>query len=272
MISTRRRGPLRWLLSTFEGCFGGFIADGPVSPDEAAQIYQHACSMSTYTFHMLDNPLAPPLPDTVTSKMSALVHETTYTLMLDADFATIFSRFSRSRRAAYRSGIKKGVQIHLATSLDDYRAYYASYRDAVDRWGENENFGYQWHVFEQIYALSQSYPEQIKLWLMIVNEQIVGGRLFFYWNQQVSFWTGTAHRDFLNHHVIPVADTEIIRDAIDRGYCYFDFNTSGFNQGMVEYKRRFGAIGIPVHVWRFENPMLKQLRETYQRVKSRGRS
>jgi hypothetical protein len=271
MISTRRRGPLRWLLSTFEGCYGGFIADGPVSPSEAAAIFDHACSLTTYTFHMLDNPIAPPLPDTVTAKLSAIVHETSYMLVLDDDFAAIFSRFSHGRRSAYRSGIKKGVRIRLATSIDDYRAYYISYRDAVNRWGESENYGYQWPLFEQIYQLSQTYPEWIKLWLMIVDEQIVGGRLFYYWNQQVSFWTGTAHRDFLHHNVIPVADTEILRDAISHGYRYFDLNTSGLNQGMVEYKQHFGAVGTPVNVWHFENPILKQAQHTYQQIKSRGR-
>jgi hypothetical protein len=271
IISTRRRGPLRWLESTFAGCYGGFIADGPVSPAEAAQLYKHACAIySTYSFYVLDNPLGQPLPDAIKSQFNLVVSEDTYVIRLDTDFDTLFSRFSPSRRAAYRRGIKKGVQIRLAASLDDYRAYYVSYRDAVERWGENESFGYKWDLFEQIYQLSQAYPEQIKLWVMIVNEQIVGGRLFFYWNQHVSFWTGTAHRDFLHHNVIPVADTEILRDAVARGYGYFDFNTSGLTQGMVEYKRRFGSTGVNVSAWYFENPLITSARGTYQQIRSRG--
>jgi CelD/BcsL family acetyltransferase involved in cellulose biosynthesis len=269
MISTRRRGPLRWLLSTFEGCYGGFIADGPVSPAEAAAIYDHACSLTTYTFHMLDNPIAPPIPDTVTAKLSAVVHETNYTLTLDGDFATIFSRFSRTRRNVYRGGIRKGVQTRLAASLDDYRAYFASYRDAIDRWGESESYGYSWSFFEHIYALSQIYPEHVTLWLMIVNGQIVGGKCVFYWNQQVATWSGTAHRDFLDYGVIPVGDTEIIRDAVARGFRYVDFSTCGGLQGMIDYKRRFGAVGIPINVWRFVNPLLKQMRQVYQQVAKR---
>jgi hypothetical protein len=257
MISTLRRGPFRRLVSTFEGCYGGFIADGPVLPAEAANIYQYVCSWSTYTFYMVDNPLAPPLPAQVTSMLSTFANDTSYTLALDGDFATIFSHFSKTRRNVYRRGIRKGVQIRLATSLDDYRAYFASYCDAVARWGESKSYG--WNLYEQIYNLSQIYPEQIKLWLMVVNSQIVGGRFVFYWNQHVAAWSGTAHRDFLDYGAIPVGDTEIIRDAIARGFRYVDFSTCGGIQGMIDYKRRFGTVGIPVNVWRFEHPILKQL-------------
>lgn len=269
LISTHRRGPLRWLASTFEGCYGGIIADGPVLPAEVANIYQHVCSLTTYRFHMHDNPLAPPLPDAVTSKLSVLVNETSYAITLDADFATIFARFSRTRRNVYRSGIRKGVQTRVATSLDDYRAYYGCYRDAVDRWGESESYGYGWGFFEQLYALNERYHDQIKLWLTVVHEQIVGGRFVFYWNQQAAAWSGTAHRDFLAYGVIPVGDTEIIRDAIARGFRYIDFSTCGGIQGMIDYKRRFGTVGNPITVWRFENQIFKQMRKKYQQLTKR---
>ncbi|MBX0328832.1 GNAT family N-acetyltransferase [Oscillochloris sp. ZM17-4] len=269
MMSTRRLGPVRWLESTFAGCYGGFIADGPVSSDEATAIYKHACASSTYSFYVLENPLGPQLPDAIKPQLNLVVSEDTYVITLDADFDTLFARFSRSRRAAYRRGIKKGVKVRLATTLDDYRAYYVSYRDAVARWGEDENYGYLWPLFEQIYQLSQNHPEQIKLWVMTVSDQVVGGRLFFYWNQQVSFWTGTAHRDFLHHNAIPVADTEILRDAIAQGYRHFDFNTSGLNQGMVEYKRRFGATGVNVNAWYFENALITSARSISKGVRTR---
>lgn len=270
LLSWRRVGPLRWLQSTFAGCYGGFIADGPVSPAEAAQIYQQACSYTTYTFVVLDNPIGPPLPDAIKAQMNLEVNEDAYMIALDGEFDTILSRFSRGRRTAYRSSLKKGVRVRLATSIEDYRAYYATYRDAIDRWGEDESYGYQWDLFEQIYRLNQIYPEQIKLWLIVINEQIVGGRLFFYWNQHVSFWTGTAHRDFLYQNVLPLADTEIIRDAVAHDFRYFDFNTSSHNEGLITYKQRFGAKAIPVNVWRFENPIIKPVKRFYRRLTVRS--
>ncbi|NNJ11098.1 GNAT family N-acetyltransferase [Chloroflexales bacterium ZM16-3] len=256
-------------MSTFEGCYGGYIADGPVSPNEAVRIYKHVCSCSAYTFHMLDNPLAPPLPDELTSRFTCVVNEVTYTLKLDEDFDSIFARFSRTQRNSYRKGLKNGVQIRLANSLDDYQAYYTTYRDAVCRWGESESYGYQWSLFEQLYNLSQIYPTNIKLWLMIFNDQIVGGRFVFYWGLQATGWNGTAHRDFLKYDVMPVSDTEIIRDAISQGYTYFDFNTSGLNEGVISYKQRYNPEGIPINVWRFENSILKPIQSVYWQLTAR---
>jgi hypothetical protein len=263
LVSKRRIGPLRWLHSTFENCYGGFIADGPVRPDEAAAIYQHVNHWTTYTFYNITNPLATPLAYEVISRLTLVYSEPTFIVKLDADFDTVFSRFVKNQRNIYRKGIKNGVQIRLATTLDDYRAYYTCYRDAVDRWGEGEQYGYKWHLFENIYRLSQRYPDQIKLWVMIVDEKIVGGELVFYWGKIASIWSGTALRDFLSYHVMPVADTEIIRDAIDRNISYVDFNTSGQKEGVMAYKSKFGAEQRSVSMWRFENPMLKPAQQIY---------
>jgi hypothetical protein len=146
------------------------------------------------------------------------------------------------------------------------RAYFPVYRDAVDRWGKDAKYGYSWPLFEHCYYLSQLYPEHIKLWLMIVDEHIIGGRIAFYWNQQVTGWNGTAYREFLNHNVMPVADTEIIRDAIARGFRYMDFNTSGGNQGVIDYKKRFGSVAIPVNMWIYKHPLYKIYKAGFNRA------
>ncbi|WP_129633672.1 GNAT family N-acetyltransferase [Candidatus Oscillochloris fontis] len=263
MLSHRRIGPLRWLHSTFENCYGGLIADGPVTEAEAMAIYEQAFDWSTYTFYLIDHPIGPPLNQTLRDRMTHVYSEPTYLLHLDTDFETILGRFSRSRRTAYRSGLRKGVQTRVATSLDEVRAYYASYRDAIERWGEDDHYGYSWELFEQIYYLSQEYPEQIKIWLMVVDDQIAGGRLILYWNTHASLWHGSAHRDFLGYDVMPVGDTEIIRDAIEHGYHYFDFNTSGQKAGVMTYKERFGSEMKSVNMWRYENPILKPIQQWY---------
>jgi hypothetical protein len=266
LYSQRQLGPIRWLESTFAGCYGGFIADGPVSPDEAASLYRHVLTWSTHSFYVFDNPLSSSLSD-LKSKLNLVVKENAYAVSLDADFDTVFSRFSSSMRRNYRLGVKRGVQIRLAQSVDDCRAYYASYRDAVDRWGEGEGYGYSWEQFEQIYQLSLIYPENIKFWLMIVNDQIVGGRIAFYWRQQVTQWNGSALRDFLGYYVIPVADTEMIRDAITQGYRYFDFSTCNHKQSLIEYKERFAPIAVPLCGWLYEKPVITLSRALYRNVR-----
>jgi hypothetical protein len=192
-----------------------------------------------------------------------VVSDIVYTVPLDADFDTVFSRFTSNLRNHYRSGIKQGAHIRLATSLDDYRAFYPNYRDGVDRWGRDENYGHQWHQIEQVYRLSQIYPEHIKLWLIMLNDQIVGGRIVFYWGRQATGWTGTAHRDSLKYKVIPVAHTEMIRDAINKGYGYMDFNISGHIQSLMKFKQSFNPIAVPLGGWLYENPLIGSSRAIY---------
>jgi hypothetical protein len=265
LVSKRRLGPLRWLESAPIGGYGGLIADGPVSPTEAAQMYKHACAGTTSSLYVVDNPLLPPIPVEVRSQLSLVVDEIAHMVPLDADFDTVFSRFSKSLRNHYRSGIKQGAHIRLATSLDDVRAFYPNYRDAVGRWGGDENYGYHWEQFEQVYHVSQLYPENVKLWLILFNEQVVGGRIVFYWGRQATGWNGTAHRDFLKYKVIPVAHTEMIRDAISRGYSYMDFSTSGHKEQLITFKQSFSPITVPLCGWIYENPLITSSRAIYQR-------
>lgn len=263
MLSKRRIGPFRWLHSTFENCYGGLIADGPVTESEALAIYAQACDWSTYTFYLIDHPIGPPLHAQLRGRLTHVYSEPTYLVHLDADFETVFGRFQRTQRKDYRRGIRNGVQVRLADSLSDYQSYYAIYQDAVDRWGNERAQVYDWSLFETFYQQSLIYPEQIKLWIFMIDEQIVGGTIMFYWNKVASAWNGTAHRDFLEYDVMPVGDTEIIRDALERGYRYFDFNTSGLKEGVMIYKQRFGTQPKPVNMWRYENPILKPIQQWY---------
>jgi lipid II:glycine glycyltransferase (peptidoglycan interpeptide bridge formation enzyme) len=266
LVGTRQVGPLHWLHSTFEGCYGGFIADGPVSQREAIQFYEKLCSWPTYALSFLETPMAQPLPEELHDKYELVVQDAAYVLKLGADFDETFAGFQRTQRKDYRRGLKRGVKVRSTTAIEDYRAYYEIYRDAVARWGHDQSYGYDWPFFEQLFSLSQIYPEQIKLWVMTVDTQVVGGTIMFYWGTQASAWNGTAHRDFLNYDVMPVGDTEIIRDAITRGYRYFDFNTSSLNPGVITYKQRFGADAIPIRLWRFKQPMLKPMQLLFKKI------
>jgi hypothetical protein len=265
IVSKRRIGPLRWLESTPIGGYGGFIADGPVLPNEAAQIYQYARSWPTASLYVVDNPLAEPNSEGFHTHFNSVYQEDTCFLPLNTDFDTIFSHFSKTLRNAYRGGVKKGAGTRLATSIKEYYAFYTNYRDAISRWGYDESYGYSWPQWEQVYQVYQRYPKNIKLWLMLFGEQIVGGRIVFYWGRQATGWNGTAHRDFLKYDVMPVTDTNIIHDALDQGYAIFDFNTSAQKQGVKDYKMRFGATISPISGWYYENPLIASTRALYQK-------
>ena len=133
-------------------------------------------------------------------------------------------------------------QYDSAATLDDYRAYFGAYRDTVDRWGKPADYGYGWELFEQCHALSMRHPDQIKLWLIVVDER--DGR----WHDRRSIgigtavaWHGAMCREYLRFRAMNVVDTEIIRDAIALRLSLLRFQPKRRHSWDYGYKGRFGA-------------------------------
>lgn len=105
LLEIRRRGPITALMSTFEGCYGGIIADGPLSSRDAARIYRQAYRWNISNFYYLANPLAP--PETIDTSYR-FGDEIAHILHLNDDFETIFNRFDKSARTNYRRGLREG--------------------------------------------------------------------------------------------------------------------------------------------------------------------
>jgi hypothetical protein len=260
LMIKRRIGPVCALESMPLGGYGGVIADGPISPEEHTQLYARVRQWPAYSFYMVNNPFGPPPPEAALQPMFTVYNDTTYVVPLDSDFETIFARFRRNQRQEYRRGIKRGVKVRLAQSLDDYQAYYEVYRDAVARWGEELEFTYTMDVFAQIYFMSLRYPEQIKLWLITVDDEVAGGNLVYSWGPAAIIRNGTLHRKFFNYFIMPVGDTEVLRDALAQGYRYLDFCNSGTNLGGIEYKQRFTPHSMPVKGLLYEQPLVSSMR------------
>src|SRR5262249_32428740 len=124
-----------------------------------------------------------------------------------------------------------------------------------------------WELFEHCHTLSVRHPEQIKLWVALVDERVVGGTLAFYWHRHCVAWHGAMYREFLQHRAMNVVDTEIIRDAIARGYRCYDFNPSAGLAGLRGYKSRFGAAELPATHYRYESPLIKRGLRVYRRMR-----
>lgn len=255
-------GPFQRLLSSFEFCYGGIIADGPLTAPEVRQIYAQACSWKTMDLRYLENPFAPyygvePEADGAP--------DITHVVPLNGSFEEVFGRFEKSARTAYRRGLREGVGVRRATSLADCRAYFAAYRDAVERWGYGPTYGYRWELFVRCFELSLRYPDQVAFWVVTLEDEVVGGTLAFYWNGHAVAWHGTVSREALPRRAMVVLDTEIIRDAIARGYSWYDLNPSANLEGVMAYKRNFGPVELKTGVrWMGHTllgPALKQYRQ-----------
>lgn len=264
LLETRHSGPFRHLTSTFEGTYGGLIADGPLDEEQVQAIYQQLNKWFNFSLYYLANPLAPSYP---IEKPLAFDWETTHMIHLDADFETIFQRFKKNTRTDYRRGLREGVKVRRAESLDDYQAYYAAYLDAIERWGHTADYGYRWELFEKFFELERQHPEQITVWVVELDDKVVGGSVTFHWQRHVTAWHAAVQKAAMKRKAMVVLDTEITRDAIARNYAYYDLNTSSKIENLINYKRSFGAVDYPIARYKYDCWLLKPALRIYRKVR-----
>jgi lipid II:glycine glycyltransferase (peptidoglycan interpeptide bridge formation enzyme) len=83
--------------------------------------------------------------------------------------------------------------------------------------------------------------ENVRLWLVKKDGDVAAGACVFYHNQHAVYWHGAMAERFSELRPANLLHFEIIRDACQRGFRWYDFNPSGPNEGVVRFKDSFGA-------------------------------
>lgn len=253
--------PIRY--STFAGCYGGVIADGPVPLQKADRLFQTIVSWRINRLKLLTNPFA---PDVVLPKSFRKIrNDFTHILRLDQNYDTIFARFTKGHRSSIRKGRRMGVTVRAANKLDDYHYYYQTYEDSLRRWGKHASNQYPWQLFKNGFALAEEHPQHMKLWVAETENRIIGGAWVFYWQRHAVWWHGAVLEDFLAHNPSNVLQDTIIRDACERGYTYYDFNPSGGYEGVIRFKRHYGAEEWPLVRYEYQNALFRITRSLMAR-------
>lgn len=239
LLRTRRSilDPRGRAVSSFAGCYGGPIADGPLEPERRARLYE-AAGRVTCPLLVSGNPL---IEENANPRGFDRTEDTTRVLRLDAPFEELFARFSKGHRASTTKGRREGVVVRRAGSIADFRRYHDVYESALHRWGNNATSRYPWSLFAQAHALAAEHPDHIILWLGEVGGEVVAGGLMFYWNRHVVYWHGASNEEGRRVSATNVVLAEAIADAERRGFQWFDFNPSGGHQSVEAFKRRFGC-------------------------------
>lgn len=260
-IGESARGMMEDLMSTYAGCYGGVIADGPVSTEEIEQLYGLARTWDVSSLRVKANPLwkevnhSTPLPE------DKAIDDFTQIIELDGrTFEDVASDFTDGHRSAMHKGERMGVEVRGAETLDDYRAYFGAYEDCLRRWDDPSSV-YPWKLFENGFELGQQHPDHLKLWLAEVEGKVIAGAWFFYWNDHVDYWHAASYEEYFDHKPNNVLLPHVMNQAIEDGYKYFDFNPSGGIEGVVRFKKHFGARKWPVQRWEFQDGKLSFVRK-----------
>jgi hypothetical protein len=152
---------------------------------------------------------------------------------------------------------RQGVTTRPASSLDDYRDYYAVYEDSIRRWGEAASPRYPWSLFETGWRVADEHPEAVRLWLAEHEGEVIAGAWLFQWHGHVMYWhAATLERAFdLRPANLLVANA--LEDACTRGCRWFDFGSSGGHEGPPAFKPPFGTSERPFARLEFVAPHLR---------------
>jgi hypothetical protein len=228
------RGLVKTYLSSPAGTFGGWI-------DQDKLEIKHAILLANLLTQKMGNLCWRVNPyDELALKTNIEIsrEDETHALNLSNGFDAIYKGWTKGHSSAARKARKAGVFIRLASQLDDWQSYYRVYEDSLNRWGEKASCKYDWKLFEEIF---HRHSHSIRLWLAIYQEEIVAGALCFHAKRHVVYWHGAALDEYFNLRPVNLLMYEIIKNACEEKYLWFDFNPSGGHEGVKSFKKSFGA-------------------------------
>jgi hypothetical protein len=228
------------------GVYGGWISSENLDKP-------HMNLILTYMQHKIPNlmwRLNPFAPDVQSLNLQPSRDDFTQVLDLNAGIDIIVKQWTKGHRAAVNQARHSGVRIECATTLEEWCEYYFCYQDSLQRWGTRASSRYDWPFFENMYHLR---PKKIRLWLAKKESQILAGALCFYHNQHVVYWHGAAYQHFFQLRPSNLLQYEIIKDAIQNKYYWYDFNPSGGHQNVSNFKKSFGTCQRPCPLFHFES-------------------
>ncbi len=215
------------------GVYGGPIAERLLTDSEVNEILDSTTGLRIGFLRVFGNPFLEcfrATPDRAS--------DFTQVIDLRAGFESVFRRFHRNHRRSYEASVHSGLSLDRASSLQDFRDYYAVYRADRVRWGQQATTDDPLRLFEEIHRREDP---NVVLWLARWQSRVVAGDLWLYWNRHNVGWHGAADPEFFDKHPTHFLLTEIIRDACARGAHCLDLNPSGGHSGVVGFKESFGA-------------------------------
>lgn len=166
------------------------------------------------------------------SEFGRITEDETHVLDLSIGFEEIYRGWTKGHASAARKARKArkaGIEISLAEKMEDWISYYQVYEGSLRRWGEKTTSVYSWRLFEVMFMRASP---NIKLWLAKYDGLIIAGALCFYSSTHAVYWHGAVLSTYFELRPVNLLMYEVIRDATEHGFKWFDFNPSGGLEGL----------------------------------------
>jgi lipid II:glycine glycyltransferase (peptidoglycan interpeptide bridge formation enzyme) len=234
-LSSRKlyKGLIKGYLSSPAGTFGGWLSNDELTTSHAQLLSQYLINLENIQWRF--NPYDPLLTQ---FSVPNAKEDITDVLNLRNGFEAIYQKWTKGHSSAARKARKASIYIKKAQDLQEWQVYYQLYEDSLKRWGVKQTSFYRWSLFNLMFIRQSS---NIQLWLAIYEDQIIAGALCFYSKTHVVYWHGSALSDYFKFRPVNLLMYEIIYDACQHDYHWFDFNPSSGHEGVKAFKRSFGT-------------------------------
>jgi hypothetical protein len=258
------RGVVSTYLSSPAGTFGGWISADELKLDHAILLANYLSELPGGFYWRL-NPYDPLV---FQAGVKTTYEDETHVLNLADGIDASYQCWRRGHSYGVRKARKEGVIVKLASSLEDWHAYYEAYMDSLRRWGDTASSTYTLELFDEIFRHNSKH---IKLWLAVYREKVIAGALCFYAPRHVAYWHGAVIESYFHLRPNHLLVYEAAKHACEEGLSCFDFNPSGGHEGVKNFKRGFRAIGLPSPVVRRQGKMLRVMTIISKVAKGLGR-
>ena len=238
------RGLFKQYVSSPAGTFGGWLSFHELSVGHVKALISSMQKYKNLTWR--ENPYDPCLRDISIKGATA---DFTQTIDLRRNYNEILLNASRIHRNSFRRAIRYGVSVRIADSEEQWRRHFEGYLASRDRWekagSQKSTIGYSWELFEILYKARSPH---CKLWLALYKDTIISSVINFYWNRHAVAWHAGAFEEYFDLRPNHLLYMEIVRDAHEKGFHWFDLNPTGDLSGVGSFKDRLGTQRISSRV------------------------
>ena len=151
-------------------------------------------------------------------------------------------------REAVHKARRAGLVVRRAAGPRDWETYYSIYAAALKRWGSAASSAYGARLFE---ILRRRGAPGIDLWLVEADDgTTVGGAVNLCGPRHVAGWHMATRPEYVRMGAAKLLVQEMIEDAAERAFSWFDLHPSGGHAGVTRFKENCGGrpLACPVIV------------------------
>jgi len=212
---------------------GGYLSESDVSEEHEELLLKY---LSRYDIWWRQNPFKP-----VANISNGFTRQEDFNIVLDIrdGLTALRENLKKNNKEFVRQSlraVKHGVKVDLATTLEDWQAFYQIYIESSRRWEDPKL--YNWAVFEDFYKLG---TDKATLWLARYEGKIVAGSIRLPHNRIVQGWIRGGLKEYFHLHAPKYLDLEVFEYYAQQNYHWFDLGWCGGDEKLMHFKMSLGG-------------------------------